>query len=131
MESFKKLMIERTACLGQCPVYRAEVTNEGTVHFTGTAWVRREGEHAWKIFQGQIDSLNKLLKEYDYFNIPEYELKHQVLDAPSCIIRVVMETGQERITVNNSAEGRYPEKLSEFQDKVDEIIGTANFKSTD
>ena len=117
-------MLERTGCLGPCPVYRVEISGDGAVTFTGTAFVKKEGEHNWKIFQAQIDQLNAALEQYDFFAIPEYETDIHISDAPSCIVRVVMEDGRERITVNGAAEGRYPERLNELQNEIDRIVGT-------
>ena len=124
MSLFKKIMLERTGCLGPCPVYRVEISGDGAVTYTGEAFVRKEGEHNWKIFQGQIDQLNEALDRYDFFAIPEYETDIHVTDAPSCILRVVMADGRERITVNGAAEGRYPERLNDLQSEIDRIVGT-------
>lgn len=43
------IVLERTACSGDCPVYRLTLQPNGQVHFVGVAEVAAQGERDWRI----------------------------------------------------------------------------------
>ena len=58
--------IERGACFGPCPIYRATVYGDDRLVFEGRKFVRREGSHESKMAAGTFSRLLAIARRHDF-----------------------------------------------------------------
>ena len=75
--------IERTACYGRCPVYKAEIFKDASVTYTGRMNVEKLGEFKSKISPVQLDVLTKKAQEIGYMSLKE-SYDGNITDLPAC-----------------------------------------------
>ncbi len=128
------ITIERTGCNGSCPVYNLRINADGSVSFEGIKYTETKGKAEGKISE---DKIRKILKEFanaEYFILKDkYDGENcpqTAKDHPTVITSI--QIGNKTKTVNhnlgceeNSVQSiSFPPKLTEMEDKIDEIVET-------
>lgn len=127
ISGFKTITLKRTMCYGTCPVYDVEISANGEVNYNGEAFVEKMGQHRWSIQPDAINALNDAIKKFGYFSIKAKEITTDVTCNPSCITSVLMKDGTYREIDNYYGNDEYPEKLKQFERKIDKIIGVKDY----
>jgi hypothetical protein len=125
-----KIVLERTACFGTCPVYTLSVHSSGLVEFAGESHVKAKGTQTGKISPEDFARLVKKIDEIDFFNLRNrYDGKNPdgsgttVTDLPTRKTSVTR--GGETKTVENYFRG--PPGLSELENLIEELTKSAKW----
>jgi Domain of unknown function (DUF6438) len=130
------MALERTACFGECPIYRVEVRGDGSVVYEGKQYVALAGRHEATIPIDQVISLvNAFLKarffdalaDYDDIVVASLEPDHSLglytghmSDAPSTILEFELGERSKRVRLYQN----YPIELEQLADLIDEVTGS-------
>jgi len=122
LSKFKVITLERTGCLGFCPVYEIKITCDGLVHYLGRAFVEKIGEYNWNIDNDSLKALNKAIMYYEYFFIEKRTPVFYMTCNPYCITSVLLKDGTYRKIKHYLGDDSYPKKLFRFEDKINKIV---------
>jgi hypothetical protein len=116
--------IERTPCLGECPVYTAIIRADATFRFLGEANVPKQGEYVGTVSESGLTSLFQFIRDSGYFSL-EDEYRLDVSDQPAVLTYVVM-NGKKKIIHNEGGAG--PSKLWAIEQLIDLLLRNAEWK---
>lgn len=126
-----KITLERTECFGFCPVYKLTITADGSVVFEGRRFVKQEGV---TISSVSPERLKQLMAEFDrvkFFSLEDDYSETRLscpTDQPSAITSIRI-NGKSK-TINHylgCLEPKVPKGLTELENKIDEIVNTAQW----
>jgi hypothetical protein len=120
------ITLERTACFGACPVYSLTINGDGTVIYVGEDFVKTKGERETTI---GADAVNQLVLEFekaDYFSLNDSYTGFGVSDMPSANTSITV-GGQTKAVKHYLGDRSAPEKLTELENKIDEIVNSAQW----
>ena len=117
--------LERTGCYGECPVYRLTVSNDGSVVYVGTRWVKVLGRQVYKLSEAQLSELQAAferanfmhLRDYDHVESTDDDWAHLSLRRGALVKRVRHYHG------DNAA----PAALGALEDEFDRIVDSGRF----
>lgn len=125
-----KIVLERTACFGSCPVYTLTVHSTGTVEFSGTNHCKATGPQTGRISAASFAKLVKKIGEIDFFALQDrYDGKNPdgtgstVTDLPTR--KTTVTRGEETKTVINYFRG--PPGLTELELLIDEVANSGKW----
>ncbi len=143
------IRMERKGCYGECPIYVLNIQSDGKVVFEGKGYTDVIGTAESRITQLQLDELLKELRNADVFGLRDsYETgadgcPTEATDMPTVILDVRLNGQEKNIshyhgcleisepgpvepgTVRQAERLRsYPMKLTRFEERIDEIVGT-------
>ncbi|MEK3723680.1 DUF6438 domain-containing protein [Paenibacillus sp. FSL H8-0034] len=123
---FKSISLERTVCLGSCPIYKVVLFADGTVFWEGEAFVHCLGNHEWMISTNSVESIQQLLDRFDFRSFT-YEPVLWMEDLPSCMITV--EYMDDEIIVLDHPYGitEVDKHITTFEKALEYLIGTAPY----
>ncbi len=116
------ITLERTACLGSCPVYSLVIFEDGTVYYEGPRYVAVTGDIESKIPEADVVALLEKSEEIGYFSLQD-SYSAGVTDLPTTITSVTIGNLTKKIIDNYGA----PEKLREFEQLIDALANTAQW----
>jgi hypothetical protein len=76
--------LERTGCLGPCPVYRVDVLGDGTVVFQGGRFVKRKGRRESRLGRDQLIALDRAFEAAGFLQLETGG--GELADAPSTVL---------------------------------------------
>jgi len=126
-----KITLERTDCFGGCPVYKLTIIADGTVVFEGRRFVKQEGVTINSVSR---ERLKQLMAEFDrvkFFSLEDDYTETRLscpTDQPSAITSIRI-NGKSK-TINHylgCLEPKVPKGLTELENKIDEIVNTAQW----
>jgi hypothetical protein len=126
------ITLERTACLGGCPIYRVAVSPTGLVSYEGKAHVRRMGAAIDQIPAERVDALLSELEHAGYFSLAdrytagEPACGRYATDSPSAITTVRLGGGLKRVEHDYGC-GAAPGSLVVLQRRIDEVLNSAQW----
>jgi hypothetical protein len=117
--------LERTGCYGECPVYRLTVSNDGSVVYVGTRWVKVTGRQVYKLSEAQLSELQAAfersgflqMRDYDHVESTDDDWAHVSLRHGAVFKRVRHYHG----------DAAAPAALSVLEDEFDRIVDSARF----
>ena len=115
------LSLERTPCLGACPVYSVEVLTDGTTAFKGLRHVKVTEPVEVKLEAATLQKLSALLNASEFAKWSDFT-RTQVSDLPSVVL-----TYRGHTVRHSLGDDQAPAALIAFEDEVDVIIGTARW----
>ena len=124
---FEYIKLQRTMCFGTCPVYSVMVDNEGNVNYSGEMFVYKSGEHHWQIPMKKVEQLNDLIEDFGFKSFiyePGYEF---ITDCHSCITTVKYSNGETKEIDHYYGHVLIDDSLTEFEKKIERIIGTKKY----
>jgi hypothetical protein len=124
----KQVSIERTPCFGCCPVYKAMLYKSGRVVFDGWDYVSKIGRHEWQIPKERVGELFDHLTKRGYFRL-NFDVcdENQITCCSSTITSVWLKDGTRKSVDHYHGNGKVPKILTTIENKIDHIIGTAEF----
>ena len=126
------ITLERTACFGDCPVYRISVSPGGSVSYEGKAHVRQLGPASARIPEERVKSLLSELDRAGYFSFAdryapaEAACGRYVTDSPSAISSIQLQGRAKRIEHDYGC-GAAPRALAVLERRIDEVLGSAQW----
>lgn len=139
---FEELTLERTVCYGSCPAYRITVFADGRVEYEGREFVKVAGTATKRLTASEIQQLRVELGKVNYFALrSRYSFARDGCptvwtDNPAAItsvrrngmVKSVHHYYGCRQQDRGSARGQpYPEYLTRFERRIDEIVGTTEW----
>jgi hypothetical protein len=120
------ITLERTACFGACPIYSLTIYGDGTVVYVGQDYVKTKGKMETSV---SADSVNQLVLEFekaDYFSLNDSYTSFGKSDMPSANTSISLE-GKTKAVEHYLGDHSAPEKLTELENKIDEIANSAHW----
>lgn len=128
------LKMERTACLGNCPVYKLEVLQNGQLSFEQLAFSEKDA--GFSEIKGKIEKtlsqekVSQLIAEIDKANF--FALSAKDIEAGNCatdhshiILSIKLRGKEKKINHDLGCSGTEDlRKLESLEDKIDEIVET-------
>lgn len=118
-DKFKSLVIslQRSGCLGPCPVYKLTIYGSGKVVYKGEKFVKVLGERTTSIEKEKIEKLVADFEKSIYFNL-EDKYEGGPTDATSVITSITI--GNRKKTISNyHASPNSPAILRDLENKID------------
>lgn len=109
--------IERTACFGKCPMFKATFFSDGTVHYEGKRFVANEGLFTIKISNDEVNSIFAEADKLGYWGLDD-RYDSSVTDFPSCITSVTK--NDKTKSVYNRVGG--PKSLKAFERHLESLL---------
>ncbi len=122
------ITLERTMCLGECPVYSLTIYGNGLVMYKGEKYVGVVGQKTTTLSQRQVEQLVEAFYRTNYFSLKDsYEYKEMadgvtltVTDLPWTYTSIEVDGTYKR--VENYFGG--PDKLAELENLIDEVVNS-------
>lgn len=126
------ITLERTPCLGTCPVYQVAISRSGMVRFLGRNHVTRQGEATAEIPAARVDSLLRELEAGGYFGFADA----YVMDSPACgqyatdsptVITSASAGGRTKSIRHDYGCNAAPRELGRLERLIDDVAGTSRW----
>lgn len=109
--------IERTACYGQCPMYKATFLDNGEVIYIGKRFVENIGTYRTLISGEEVLEIKKKITEYDYFGLDSL-YPTPIADFPSCITEASLNGNTKKVIDRRNP----PDNLKAFEKFLDGML---------
>ena len=118
--------LQKTACFGQCPVYKVEIFKDGTVKYKGTAHIKKRGQYEAIATMAFIKNIQQKAAVINYMSFSDKYPKgdNMITDIPSTISYIRIENEGKMITNNFDA----PKELMEFEKWLEKEIDALQWK---
>lgn len=116
-------MMEKTACMGVCPVYKFEVYLDKTARYTGKAYVDLIGNYQAKLTEAQLDYLKNSFAEADYFSFANV-YSAQLTDLPTTFL--YYHDGSKSLKVTDYWGA--PKELKDLENIIEEFISRIDWE---
>lgn len=124
-EQITEITLERTACMGYCPMYKVTLRRDGTATYVGRDFVERKGTYTGKFYG--FSRLAQLIETRGYFSMKDrYTINAS--DLPSAITSVVR-AGQRKTITNYGDEG--PVELWGIEQAIDGVLANVKWSKAD
>jgi hypothetical protein len=131
--SFESVSLERTACLGDCPVYQVSIRSDGDVKYVGIESVSQIGEQNSRIGAEELLRLNEELGKLHFFGLRSRTegrwgcLRYKT-DHPSITVRVVSHGQDKAVSLyTGCAETKDGIALAKFANLIDDVANTSRW----
>ncbi|MFZ4784654.1 MAG: DUF6438 domain-containing protein [Flavobacteriales bacterium] len=115
---------ERTACFGQCPIFKLSIYASGYAIYEGKNYVNNIGTYHSFIDVAALLKINEAANSIGYFGLQSVYDDPNKLDVPSKI--TIIRQGDQKISVTNRVKG--PKSLEVLYSAFDDVIATATWK---
>ncbi len=109
--------IQRTACFGQCPMYKTTYMDNGEVIHIGKRFVEKIGTYSTLLDVEEINSIKERAVEYGYFELDSL-YPTPISDFPSCITEVQINGKRKRVINRRNP----PDELKAFELFLDSLL---------
>jgi (2Fe-2S) ferredoxin len=115
------ITLERTACLGTCPIYKLSIYGDGRVIYEGIRFVKIEGTVTTTISEEKIKQLVTEFQSIDYFSLNDSYEEFNATDMPSAMTSLTV-GGKTKTIRHYHGDFSAPKKLTELENKIDHIV---------
>jgi len=129
-DSYFSLELQRTRCLGTCPVYAVQVDSKGGVSFEGLAFIHLRGHQQWQIPPTAIAAISRDIEDRRILDLTQAQLdsacRDDVFDAPTTTLKFTR--NRQHVTLTDTGMCQTVGVLRNFRrfcEGADESIGTA------
>lgn len=119
-ESKLLFSLQRTICLGTCPVYNLEIYENGSMKLVGEKYFDYIGSYTSKISPEEIDRLKALFLKEDFFAFKDRYVTN-VTDLPTTYIYFADQEQEKKIMDYAGT----PKAIRRLEDALDEVIKNA------
>ncbi len=120
------ISIESTPCMGDCPVYRAEIYSNGLVVYEGKEHVKMTGQYTGRLSRKELKQLRLAFEEAGFFSM-EDEYVEPWTDLPTTWLYYSDGTRQKKIKDYSGA----PEALKKLEEMVMEMVNRIDLNTSD
>ena len=124
--------LERTACLGSCPVYTVALRGDGNVRYQGRNFVKRSGTATAVVPAAQVRAIVDAANAANFFALParyahgEPTCPLYTTDSPRTFISITAGGRTKRIEHDYGCENG-PKALVALAARIDSVAGTARW----
>lgn len=128
--SVRYVSLQRTACLGDCPVYDVTIRSDGTVWYVGIESVGQSGERQSQISTQNFARVVSELKAIDFFRFESRRkgrrgCLHYKTDFPSITIRAVTAKADKSVYLyTGCSDTKSSLALMKLAELIDEVANT-------
>jgi hypothetical protein len=115
---------ERTACYGQCPIFKFYVLKTGKAVYIGRNNVNRIGTYHTNLDTTSLQKIDKAAESIGYFSFESVYDDPNKMDVPSKITVLPTKDGSKKVM--NRVKG--PKSLETLYTAFDEVIESAQWK---
>ncbi|MCG3165768.1 MAG: hypothetical protein POELPBGB_01543 [Bacteroidia bacterium] len=115
--------LERTACYGQCPMYKFSIYNSGYAVYEGKRFVEKLGKYEARISKTELDEIRSKARAINYFDFKD-EYPKTASDFPATKTAVVLDGKRKDIMDGSNA----PSALKEFEKYLDSVKDSAEWR---
>jgi len=117
-----KIRLERTPCLGGCPVYTVEIRGSGDVDFRGAYNVLMTGHHHGTISKQSLQNLVAAFRRANYLSLQDsYEAT--VSDVPTATSSIEFDGIQKSVVDTLGSEVGMPDAATKVEEAIDQFAG--------
>lgn len=122
-KNISSIFFETTACFGECPEFKLELTKDGYANFNGIAHTPTLGKSKFKLAENYYSDLEELLK---YINVVELKSDYSVnwTDDQTGILSITFEDGGVKTIKDYGMKGTYG--LSAVYQELMNLVKTLN-----
>jgi len=120
------ITLERTACFGECPVYRVSIDSLGHVEFTGERFVRVTGQQTARIPPERVGAILQTARRIGFFALRDH-YTDTITDMPTTFVTVRVGGRSKRVEDYFGA----PAGLKELEKQIDEEARTRRWIALD
>lgn len=120
--------IERTPCMGTCPVYLASIYRNGLATYTGKKNVDRKGQWQAHLDKNQLRSLKQLIRSSGITRMDSVYINPLLADYPGLNLQVYSSHTLRKIRV---MEVNPPARVSGFAHSVDSLLESLSWMRVD
>jgi len=107
-DSYFSLELQRTRCLGTCPVYAVQVDSKGGVSFEGLAFIHLRGHQQWQIPPTAIAAISRDIEDRRILDLTQAQLdsacRGDVFDAPTTTLKLTR--NRQHVTLTDKSAKR-------------------------
>lgn len=119
-----EIRLERHACFGDCPIYKATVNGKGEVIWEGEEHVKTKGKQTSFIPLEKVKRLLAFLKAIQFDSLKERYTGVSASEERESVV-VVSVAGKSKTIVHYDTDLQAPQKLTILENKIDEVLNTA------
>ncbi|HEY0781444.1 MAG TPA: DUF6438 domain-containing protein [Thermoanaerobaculia bacterium] len=129
-KSAVRIVLDRSVCYGDCPVYRVEIDGDGAVTYVGRAYVKVIGTRRATVPRSEVDALLAQFHAAKFFDLKD-EYRAPVTDFPT--YTVTLEEGGRKKTVVDYAAAAFPKYVTmpavvtELEKAIDRVAKTSRW----
>jgi Domain of unknown function (DUF6438) len=131
---YQSITLERTACYGECPIYKVKISANGKVNYEGKDFVKVKGKAQTSLTTAQVKTLEKAIAKVKFFSLQNEYLtqkdgcKAVATDAPSAITTISSGNQTKSIDHYFGCDGHADlEQLTIFEDTIDTVVNSAQW----
>ncbi|MGE5184780.1 MAG: DUF6438 domain-containing protein [Acidobacteriota bacterium] len=113
--------LARTACYGDCPVYKLAIYRDGVVEYTGERYVELRGPAIGHVTAAQLAALDRMFADARYFELADRYLSHDMTDMSSATTTYQLGARAKRIE-HYSGDTSTPQALERLEDGIDRLV---------
>tara|TARA_B100000674_G_scaffold318744_1_gene265333 strand:+ start:1441 stop:1860 length:420 start_codon:yes stop_codon:yes gene_type:complete len=106
------ISLQRTACFGECPIYKFEIYSSGDCIYYGEKFVNKIGEYKFQLKKKDIDIIISMSKEINFKKM-DNRYTSLITDLPTTYIKIK----NKKIIDYSDA----PKELKDLEKLIDEI----------
>jgi len=123
-----KLSLSRDLCLGSCPAYKLEVYGDGSVSYSGQAYVKYCGEYRGRISLGAVREIVSYFRAADYFWLyPDYTFG--ITDQPTFKTSIAFDGKHMSVNDYIGYQVGMPVSVIDVEDAIDRLAGPETWTS--
>lgn len=115
--------LERTACYGQCPMYKFSIYNSGYAVYEGKRFVEKLGKYQAHLDASVLEEIKTKAKAINYFGFKD-EYPKTASDFPATKTAIVLDGKRKDIMDGTGA----PSALKEFEKYLDSVKDSAEWR---
>jgi hypothetical protein len=115
--------LEKSACYGQCPVYKAEIYKSGNISFQGISNTKVKGHYCANIDKKNLEKLIEAFIQYNYLSFEDTYLSH-AKDLPTTITGFNYQGRQKRVLDYDKA----PAELKQLEKMLETLVDTTKWE---
>jgi hypothetical protein len=124
------ITLERTSCFGTCPIYKLEISADGSVVYEGKENVKTKGRAESQIASEKLKRLLAHFESIDYFSLADYyesgdSCRSYATDNPSALTSLRMNGRSKSVSHYYGCRGtEILERLTELEAAIDEAANS-------
>ena len=116
---------ERTACFGNCPIFKFTLNHDGTATYEGERFVKNLGTFSHTFSKEEVKDIFTDFEKGDWASFKEH-YPTDYSDLPGQILGFYYKKTNKQVRI----EGEHPAVLDAFIEELDAMIEKANWVST-
>jgi len=114
--------LEQTPCFGTCPVYLAELSESGHVHYEGRAHTQYVGTRSERVAPRTVELIEEAIARADVLSLADRYEQHSISDLPTTITTVRGPDGQLKQIHRYHGDRSAPSRLIRLEQDIARLL---------